>query len=176
MVTLRSTACRRLTPMVACLVMVAGAAAGGCAVHNPTDLAQRRPATPAATSGTVPAGSATSFDSHGAVRLLAKLGYGKARPRQIPPGPLRAFVASCRNATTTPCLNIFFFYGDKYAGAAFARPQSKLSIKKQDGRIVRTAVPGPKGGFRNVRYIWTGQEVIGLANTGTVPLVRVPAH
>lgn len=175
MVTLRGLAARRLAP-VAGAVAVVSVLGGGCAVHNPTDLAQRRPVIPTATAATAPAGTATSFDSHGAVLLLAKLGYGRAQPRRIPPGPLRAFVASCRSATTTPCLNIFFFYGDKYAGAAFARPQADLSIKKQDGRIVRTLVPGPKGGLHNVRYIWTGQKVIGLANTGTVPLVRVPSH
>jgi hypothetical protein len=153
---------------------LACAAIGGCAVHNPTDLAQRRPVIPAATSST-DAGAAQSFNSRAASLLLVRLGYGRPRNHGIPPGPLRAFVAPCRG-TTKGCFNIFFFYGDRYVGAAFARPPRQLGLRGQDGRLVRALVPGPSGGYRYVRYVWDGQTVIGLSKTGKETLVRTPSH
>jgi hypothetical protein len=153
---------------------LACAAIGGCAVHNPTDLAQRRPVIPTATPST-DAGAAQSFNSRAASLLLVRLGYGKPRQHRIPPGPLRAFVAPCRG-TATGCLNIFFFYGDRYMGAAFARPQRQLGLRGQDGRLVRAVIPWPGDGYRYVRYVWDGQTVIGLSKTGTITLVRTPSH
>jgi hypothetical protein len=146
----------------------------GCAVHNPTDLAQRTPVIPTKAATTMPDGTPT-FNRRAVSRLIAQLGYGDSRPKGKPPGPLRAFVASCRGVTA-PCLNIFFFYRGRYVGAAFARPQSALAVPAQDGKRVRATVPGPTGALRHVQYIWTGADVIGLTATGSVTLVRTPSH
>ncbi|HEX6470345.1 MAG TPA: hypothetical protein VF069_14705 [Streptosporangiaceae bacterium] len=146
----------------------------GCAVHNPTDLAQRPPVIPTKVTTTMPDGTPT-FNRRAVSRLIAQLGYGDSRPKGKPPGPLRAFVASCRGVTA-PCLNIFFFYRGRYVGAAFAQPRSVVALRGQDGRLVRATVPGPTGGLHHVQYIWTGADVIGLTATGSVTLVRTPSH
>lgn len=164
---------RAATPVCALAVLV-GAMTGGCAVNNPTDLAQRRPVIPTQTSAAVRADGSAVFNRKAAARMIAQLGYGKPRPRK-PPGPLRAFVASCQG-TTLPCLNIFFFYRGRYAGAALAEPASQLTIRAQEGRLVKATIPGPTGGVRTVRYLWTGAEVIGLTTTGTVTVVHTPSH
>ena len=159
----------------ACAVaVVVAAVTAGCAVHNPTDLAQRAPVLPSRVPTTLPDGT-PAFNQRAAARVIAQLGYGDARPKGKPPGPLRAFVASCRG-TAAPCLNIFFFYRGRYVGAAFPRPQPKLAVRQQDGRLIRATIPTPSGRFRHARYLWTGTDVIGLTPTGTVRLVRVPSH
>jgi hypothetical protein len=165
---------RAATPACALAVLV-GAATGGCAVNNPTDLAQRRPVIPTETTAAIRADGTAVFNQKAAARVIAQLGYGKARPREKPPGPLRAFVASCRG-TTLPCLNIFFFYRGRYVGAALPQPRAQLTVRAQDGRLVKASIPGPSGGVRNVRYFWTGAEVIGLTKTGTVTVVHTPSR
>jgi hypothetical protein len=150
-------------------------AATGCAVNNPTDQAQRPPVIPKETTSTIRPDRTAVFNRRAAARVISQLGYGNARPRAKPPGPLRAFVASCRG-TTASCLNIFFFYRGRYVGAAFARPQPQLTVRGQDGRMVRATIPSPGGILRNAHYFWTGAEVIGLTKTGTVTVVRTPSH
>jgi hypothetical protein len=159
---------------LAVLTVLMGTIAGGCAVNNPTDLAQRQPVIPTKSTSTTRADGTAVFNKKAAGRVIAQLGYGKARPREKPPGPLRAFVASCQGAVS-PCLNLFFFYRGRYAGAAFAQPQSQLTVRGQDGRLVRASVLGPSG-LRSVRYFWTGAEVIGLTETGTLTVVHTPSH
>jgi hypothetical protein len=149
------------------------AVTGGCAVNNPTDLAQRRPKMPEG-SGT-PAITPSYFKPKAAVRILARLGYGDARPKTVPPGPLRGFLASCRGATT-PCSNVFLFYRDRYIGAAFAQPRSQVAVTAQDGALVRVRYTGRDGGIRYIRYIWDGATVVGLTGTGSRPVVRKPDH
>jgi hypothetical protein len=161
---------------VLAVLMGAVVATSGCAVNNPTDLAQRRPVIPTKITSAPRADGTSVFNKKAAARVIAQLGYGKARPREKPPGPLRAFVASCQGTTTLPCLNIFFFYRGQYAGAALAEPRSQLAVRAQDGRLVKASVPGADGGLRNVRYFWTGAEVIGLTTTGTVTVVHTPSH
>jgi hypothetical protein len=155
--------------------LLACAVTAGCAVHNPTDLAQRRPAMPTGT--TTPLGAAEFFKPKAAVRLLARIGYGSPRPNPeaATPGPLRAFRASCRGAVT-PCLNVFFFYRDRYVGAAFARPRSEVVVVRQDGKLVRVQAARPEGGFISIRYIWDGATVIGLTGAGSRPVVRWPSR
>jgi hypothetical protein len=165
---------RAATP-VCTLAVLMGAVTGGCAVNNPTDLAQRRPVIPTKATAAIRADGTAVFNRKAAARVIAQLGYGRARPREKPPGPLRAFVAACQG-TTLPCLNIFFFYRGRYVGAAFERPQSQLTVRAQDGRLVKAAIPGQSGGIRNVRYFWTGAEVIGLTKTGTVTVVHTPSR
>jgi hypothetical protein len=165
---------RAATPMCVLMVLVA-AGTVGCAVNNPTDLAQRRPVIPTETPAPIRADGTAVFNRKAAARVMAQLGYGRARPRDKPSGPLRAFVASCQG-TTLPCLNIFFFYRGRYVGAALARPQSQLTVRAQDGRLVKASIPGPSGGIRDVRYFWTGAEVIGLTQTGTVTVVHTPSR
>lgn len=156
-------------------VLMGAVATSGCAVNNPTDLAQRRPVIPTTITSAPRADGTSAFNRKAAARVIAQLGYGRARPREKPPGPLRAFVASCQG-TTLPCLNIFFFYRGRYAGAALARPQSQLTVQAQDGRLVKASIPSVGGGLRNVRYFWTGAEVIGLTRTGTVTVVHTPSR
>jgi hypothetical protein len=158
----------RLLTVPVGLVMIAG-----CAVHNPTDQAQRPPVIPTKVATTLPDGT-PAFNRRAVSRVIAQLGYGGSRPKGRPPGPLRAFVASCQGATV-PCLNIFFFYRGRYVGAAFAQPQSELAVRGQDGRLVRATIPAPGGGVHAVQYIWTGADVIGLTATGSVSLVRTPS-
>lgn len=165
----------RVAPRAGVIAVLAASVTVGCAVHNPTDLAQRPPAISTASPPTVRADGSAVFNRRAVARVIAQLGYGNAKPREKPPGPLRAFVAACRG-TTAPCLNIFFFYRGRYVGAAMARPQSALSVRGQDGRLVRASVPGPTGVLREVRYFWTGAEVIGLTSTGTVTVVHTPSR
>jgi hypothetical protein len=175
-VMLRHGGARLIAAMPVCgLAVLMGAVTGGCAVNNPTDLAQRRPVIPTKTTATTRADGSAVFNRKAVARAIAQLGYGRARPREKPPGPLRAFVASCQG-TTLPCLNIFFFYRGRYVGAAFAQPQSGLAVRAQDGRLVKASIPGSSGGLRSVRYFWTGAEVIGLTKTGTVTMVHTPSH
>ncbi|HEU5157276.1 MAG TPA: hypothetical protein VFU43_09780 [Streptosporangiaceae bacterium] len=162
-------------PAAAALAVFAVAAAGGCAVNNPTDLAQRQPVIPTQTTSVIRPDGTVVFNRRAVGRVIAQLGYGNARPREKPPGPLRAFVASCRGAAP-PCLNIFFFYRGRYVGAAFAEPQSQLTVRGQNGRVVKASIPSPSGGLRDVRYFWTGAEVMGLTGTGTVTVVRTPSR
>jgi hypothetical protein len=145
---------------------------GGCAVNNPTDQAQKPPVMPTRFATTLPDGT-PAFNMRAAGRVIAELGYGDAKPKGKPPGPLRAFVASCRR-TTSPCLNIFFFYRGRYVGAAFTHPQARLAVRGQDGRLVRATIPTPGGGLHDAHFFWTGAEVIGLTKTGTVKLIRIP--
>jgi hypothetical protein len=173
---LRDDGARIIAAMPMCaLAVLAGAVTAGCAVNNPTDLAQRRPVLPTKTTSSIRADGTSVFNQKAAGRVIAQLGYGKARPREKPPGPLRAFVASCRD-TALPCRNIFFFYRGRYVGAAFAQPQSQLTVRAQDGRLVKASIPGSSGGLRAVRYFWTGAEVIGLTKTGTLTVVHTPSH
>jgi hypothetical protein len=174
-VMLRGGGGRLLVAVAAGAVALSPAAlASGCAVHNPTDLAQRRPVIPTDLPTTRADGTA-AFSKKAAARMIAQMGYGNAKPREKPPGPLRAFLASCRGVTA-PCLNLFFFYRGRYVGAAFAQPQSALDIRGQDGRMVRATIPSPAGGLRGVRYFWTGGEVIGLTNMGSITVVHTPSR
>jgi hypothetical protein len=166
----RGARARVLGAVLACAVT------GGCAVHNPTDLAQRRPKMPTRTP--TPVGAASFFKPKAAVRTLARLGYGKPRPNPetATSGPLRGFRASCRGSAT-PCLNVFFFYRDRYIGAAFARPRTQLVVAAgQDGKLVRVRAVRPDGGFLYIRYIWDGTTVIGLTGAGSRPVIRTPSH
>jgi hypothetical protein len=160
----------------ALVALVACAVTAGCAVHNPTDLAQRQPVMPQGKSAT-PAGADTFFKPKAATRIVARLGYGNVRPdpRSLLEGPLRALLASCRG-TTTPCRNVFFFYRDRYIGAAFAQPKSQVVIAGQDGKLVRVRALREDGGVLSIRYIWDGTTVIGLTGAGSRPVVRTPSH
>jgi hypothetical protein len=165
----RGAGARALGTVLACAVIA------GCAVHNPTDLAQRRPVIPTGT--TTPAGAEAFFKPKAATRIMARLGYGNARPNPHSdlPGPLRAFLAACRGSTT-PCYNVFFFYRDRYIGAAFASPKTRILVPSQDGKLVRVRAARPEGGVLSIRYIWDGATVIGLTGAGTRPVIRTPSH
>ena len=160
----------------ALVALLACAVTAGCAVHNPTDQAQRQPVMPQGKAAT-PAGADSYFKAKAAIRVVARLGYGKARPdpRTLLEGPLRALLASCRGSTA-PCKNVFFFYRDRYIGAAFAKPKSKVVIAGQDGKLVRVRAIGEDGGLLSIRYIWDGATVIGLTGAGSRPVIRTPSH
>ncbi|MFE3902796.1 LppP/LprE family lipoprotein [Streptomyces sp. NPDC059153] len=82
------------------------------------------------------------------------------------PGPLRAVPVSCVGSANGNCSGVFFFYGDRYAGRAFA---SQLRISARTGTEVTLSRPVfkdsdptccPSGGNETARVRWNGTTIV----------------
>jgi hypothetical protein len=123
-----------------------------------------------------------TFDAAAAERLIDKMGYVVAPAINLAkvPGPLRGIAASCNDSATGRCREVFFFYGNRFAGVSEARGLDPfLFISSQDGKTVvvtyPTLAPGdpeccPSGPASTRRFAWDGNRVVETGpHPGPVP-------
>ncbi|MEU3662466.1 LppP/LprE family lipoprotein [Streptomyces sp. NPDC032940] len=110
----------------------------------------------------------TTIDAAAALRHIEQQSYTAmitAKELAAMPGPLRAVEASCAGSANGNCTGVFFFYGNRYVGNAFA---GQLRITAQNGTEVTLQRPifkdtdptcCPSGGTETHQVRWNGTAI-----------------
>jgi hypothetical protein len=184
---------RRVPVLLAALIVLLAVAVAAVAILL-GHAAPTRHNTPPAPAASVqlhtlqPAQPTGDFDVAAAEHLMSSMGYDQIPPQAQAyhdpaklPGPLRAIAGICTGSVNGRCVDVFFFYGNRFVGVS-DKPGDVwyLEVENDDGTTVvltyATALPGdpgccPTGPTLRRTFTWNGTQVVASGATpGPVPM------